>query len=200
MSRRNDAGPDIPRQADPLHAPSPKLEVVEPPDAEAAFRAVYQDHFAFVWRCLRSLGVPAALLDDAAQDVFLVVHRRLDSYRADVALRTWLFGIVRNVASNVRRSVKRKGGLALLEEEPASLEPGPHQRAEAAESARFVQRFMSGLPDAKREVFALAILEELPAPEVASLLEIPLNTAYSRLRSVRLDFQRAYERARKAAK
>jgi RNA polymerase sigma-70 factor (ECF subfamily) len=103
------------------------------------------------------------------------------------------------VASNVRRGVKRKGGLAPLEEEePVSPEPGPLQQAETAESARFVQHFVSELPDAKREVFVLAILEELPVPEVASMLNVPLNTAYSRLRSVRLEFQREYERARKA--
>ena len=184
-----------------MHAPSPEPEAL-PPAAESAraFRAVYEQNFGFVWRCLRSLGVPPALLDDAAQDVFLVVHRRFDSYRADVALRTWLFGIVRNVAFNARRSVRRKGGHEPLEEEPPSLQPGPLQQVELAESARFVQRFLEQLSDEKREVFVLAILEELPAPEVAGMLGIPLNTAYSRLRSVRLDFQRAHARARKAAR
>jgi RNA polymerase sigma-70 factor, ECF subfamily len=202
LSQRIVPGADIPPQADPLHAPLPEPEVAGPPAAEPAraFRAVYEQNFGFVWRCLRSLGVPASLLDDATQDVFLVVHRRIDSCRADVALRTWLFGIVRNVAFNARRSVKRKGGHEPLEEEPPSLQPGPLQHAELAESARFVQRFLEQLSDEKREVFVLTVLEELPVSEVATMVGVPLNTAYSRLRSARLDFQRAHDRAQKAAR
>ena len=50
---------------------------------------------------------------------------------------------------------------------------------------------MSGLDDKKRDLFILAVLEEMTIPEVAAALAIPLNTAYTRLRSVRADFERA---------
>ena len=51
--------------------------------------------------------------------------------------------------------------------------------------------FLAGLDDKKRDLFILAVLEEMTIPEVAAALAIPLNTAYTRLRSVRADFERA---------
>jgi RNA polymerase sigma-70 factor (ECF subfamily) len=160
-------------------------------DADSIFDSVYEQHFTFVWRCLRSLGVPAAGLDDAAQDVFLVVHRRLATFEGLSSFRTWLFGIVRHVAFNHRRTRERKGGLDAPTRDLPSAEPGPHESAEAAEVTAFVERFLDGLDDKKREVFALAVLEELSIPEVAEALGIPLNTAYTRLRRAREEFRKA---------
>ena len=45
------------------------------PVPQADFRAIYDEHFAFVWRSLRRLGIAAADISDAVQEVFLVVHR-----------------------------------------------------------------------------------------------------------------------------
>jgi len=155
------------------------------------FDGIYTECFSFVWRCLRGLGVPEAQLDDAAQDVFVVVHRRLAEFAGRSAVRTWLYGIVRNVASNHRRSVARKGHAKPLDNEVASRAPGPLEHAEEAEAARFVQAFLSGLEPKRREVFMLVLLEELSVPDAAAALEIPLNTAYTRLRLARADFQKA---------
>src|SRR5687768_12204599 len=73
------------------------------------FDEVYAENFPFVWRCLRALGVPQALLDDATQDVFVVVHRQLDAFEGRSSVRTWLYGIARKVAFNHRRRQQRKG-------------------------------------------------------------------------------------------
>ena len=90
------------------------------------FDDVYVDHFDFVWRCLRSLGVPDDALDDAAQDVFVIVHRQLPGFRGESTLPTWLFGIIRNVASNQRRGAGRKQTpLVSLTEEVVHAGPGP---------------------------------------------------------------------------
>ncbi len=156
-----------------------------------SFEAVYSEYFPFVWRCLGSLGVPPEALEDAAQDVFLVVHRRLGEFEGRSTLRTWLFGIVRNVASNRRRTLGRKGGEHPLVDEPATSEPGPHEIAQDRQAAAFVEKFLLGLPEKKRELFVLAELEEMSVPEVAEALSIPLNTAYTRLRRIRADFRRA---------
>ena len=158
---------------------------------------IYARHFAFVWRCLRALGVPPEGLDDAAQDVFLVVHRRLSTFRGESALRSWLFGITRNVGLNRRRGNQRGAGRQEpLADEPPSTGPGPLERAQDAEAAAFVERFLATVGDKKRDVFLLAILEEMSIPEVAEALSIPLNTAYTRLRGVRADFQQALQRRR----
>lgn len=157
----------------------------------AGFEAIYGEHFAFVWRCLRGLGVPEAALDDAAQDVFVIVHRRLSEFRGDSTLRTWLYAIVRNVASNARRSLRRKGELAELPNDAVATSGDPLQNAQDQQAARFVQSFLERIGDKKRELFVLAVLEQMSVPEVAEALGVPLNTAYTRLRAVRADFQAA---------
>ncbi|MEZ5243449.1 MAG: RNA polymerase sigma factor, partial [Acidimicrobiales bacterium] len=63
-----------------------------------SFRDVYRAHHAYVWRCLLRLGVDAATVDDAVQDVFIVVHRKLDDFEGRAAVKTWLFAIARRVA------------------------------------------------------------------------------------------------------
>src|SRR5258707_547910 len=78
-------GPGAP-SAPPPSRPEPPAEVLD-------FDAVYTAHVAFVWRSLRRLGVPPALLEDATQNTFLVVHRRLAEFEGRGALRTWLFRI-----------------------------------------------------------------------------------------------------------
>jgi RNA polymerase sigma-70 factor, ECF subfamily len=161
------------------------------PRGDEDFDALYAEHFGFAWRCLKSLGVPAAILDDAAQEVFVTVHRRLPSFRGESGFRSWLYGIVRNVAANQRRSFKRKHRHETLEDEPASPDADPHERAQDREAAEFVMRFLERLDDKKREVFLLASLEQMSIVEVAEALSIPLNTAYTRYRNARLEFQRA---------
>jgi len=163
----------------------------EGPQPAPDFDTLYAELFPFVWRCLRALGVPDPHVDDACQDVFLVVHRRLPEFSGRSSVRTWLYGIVRNVASNQRRSIKRKGHGAPLDDELPSAGPGPHEEAEDAEAAAFVRTFLDELEPKRREVFLLALLEGMSIPEVATALSIPLNTAYTRLRLVRADFQKA---------
>src|SRR5882724_13016294 len=73
----------------------------------APIARVFSAHADFVWRSLRRLGVPAADVDDALQEVFLVVHRRLADYEDRGFMRAWLFSISRQVSSHYRRSTKR---------------------------------------------------------------------------------------------
>jgi len=164
----------------------------EPNSAE--FAAVYGQYFGFVWRCLRTLGVPERGLDDAAQEVFIVVHRGLSGFRGDSQLRTWLYGIVRNVAYKQARRVRRKDRAEPIDDQLSSQEPTPGQRAEEAQAADFVQRFALALPEKKREIFVLALVEQFSIPEVAEMIGVPINTAYTRLRAVRAEFRAALVR------
>ncbi len=70
-------------------------------------RQIYAEHFRGVWRNLHRLGVPDSALDDAVQDVFLVVHRRRSEFAGRSSLRTWIFGIVLHVAKDYRRAARR---------------------------------------------------------------------------------------------
>lgn len=177
--------------SDGRRAEEPRL----PAEASWSFDDVYNRYFPFVWRCLRGLGIPKIGLDDAAQDVFLVVYRQLGGFRGESSPQTWLYGIARHVASNHQRRERRKQApLEPLVTEPAHPDPGPHEHAEDAEAAAFVESFLADLDPKKRDLFILAVLEEMTIPEVATTLAIPVNTAYTRLRAVRADFERALGR------
>ena len=139
---------------------------------------IYDRHVAMVWRTLRALGVDEAAVDDAVQDVFIVVHRKLGQFEGRSALSTWIYGIARRVASQYRRRRRVDGDPARLARE---VEPGPSPR-EDVERRQAAQLVME--------------LEQLPAPVVAELLGIPVNTAYSRLRLARARFEAALARRR----
>jgi RNA polymerase sigma-70 factor (ECF subfamily) len=154
------------------------------------FDQIFQAHFAFVWRCLRGLGVCDADLDDMTQEVFVVVHRRLGDLQVELGVRPWLYGILRLVTQNHRRSRRRSAdGQRSLEAQPRAPAAGPLESLQAHEAARVVSAALEQLEVTRREVFMLVELEELSVPEVAGALGIPVNTAYSRLRLARADFK-----------
>ena len=168
-----------------------------------SFDDIYTRYFPFVWRCLRGLGLARGALDDAAQDVFLVVHRQLAGFRGESSPQTWLYGIARHVAANHQRRNQRKQaprrprlGDRARPDRPAHPDPGPHERAADAQAAAFVETFVAGLDAKRRDIFILAVLEEMTIPEAAAALSIPVNTAYTRLRAVRAEFERALGRHR----
>ncbi|HEY8922862.1 MAG TPA: RNA polymerase sigma factor [Polyangia bacterium] len=164
------------------------------PEHFPGFDDVYAAHFAFVSRCLRALGTPEASLEDAAQEVFMVVHRRLDQFSGQSSVRTWLFGIVRRVASNQRRAVKRQPPRQDVQPDSVAqpIKPlTPLEQLQNAEAAAFVERFLERLPKGQRDVFLLAVIEEMSIPEVAEALSIRLNTAYTWLRRARARFREA---------
>ena len=168
-----------------------------PPDGPLEFAAVYDQNAAFVWRCLQYFGVATASLDDAMQDVFLVVHRRLGEFEGRAQVRTWLYSIARRVAPNHRRGVKRRGHMEPIPEDLGdAASVGPHDLVERAEARRLLVELVGRLDEDKREVFVLIEIEQLSAPEVAELCGVPLNTVYSRLRAARLAFDRALAAAR----
>jgi RNA polymerase sigma-70 factor (ECF subfamily) len=169
----------------------------DPPGKAAdprAFDAVYEECLDFVWRTLRSLGLRDPALEDAIQDVFLVVHRRLGDFEARSSVRTWVYGIAVRVARDHRRHERRKGGLEVLDFEPVDRAPGPHEHAAKAEALAELARVLEALEEGKREVFVLADVQQLTAPEISEVLGINLNTAYSRIRVARQEFKAAFER------
>lgn len=184
------------------HALAPPYDGVVP-----AFDDVYAAYVGFVWRVLRTFGVPEAQLEDAVQDVFIVVHRRLGEWQGRAAITTWLFAIARRVAGGHRRRAGRRVDRMteritddaieeIADERAGTADPfGELSRARAAAT---VVEILEQLDDDKRIVFALVELEQLAVPEVARMLDLNLNTTYSRLRLARAAFEAAVK-ARMAA-
>ena len=180
-----------PRPA-PLSAAARRGPVAKWGVARPTFREIYEAHFDFVWRSLRRLGVDSAQLEDVAQEVFVVVHRRLGEFEGRSSLKTWIYGIASRVAHTARRSAARRRTEPLGAVECGG--PGPHRATEAAQAARLVHALLEAVPEDRREVFVLAELEQMTAPEIADAMGIPINTVYSRLRVARKEFDAAVKR------
>jgi len=169
--------------------------------APATLAGIYRDHFPFVWRMVRRLGVSDAQVEDAVQDVFIVVHRRLPDFEARSSVRTWLAGIVRRVARDYRRTSARKPALGPAQSElpPDDLSAGdasPEENVMNTEAARLLHVLLDRLDDDKREVFILAELEQWSLVEIAEATGVKLHTASSRLRLAREEFEEAARRLR----
>lgn len=167
------------------HALEPAVQVVVP-----TFDDVYATHVAFVWRTLRTFGVTDSGIEDAVQDVFVVVHRRLREWEGRAAITTWLFAIARRVASSHRRRGGKRDRTEPMVDEPAGV-ADTFAAMSRAEAVAKVMAILDRMDDDKRTVFALVELEQLSVPEVARMLDINLNTAYSRLRLARQAFELA---------
>jgi len=154
-------------------------------------QALYRRHVDFVWRTLRGLGVPEAQVDDAVQDVFIVVYRRRHDYVEDRSEKAWLFRIARYVAGNHYRTHRRKGGFLPLREDAAHAEAAPpDEQLALKQAAEGLLRFLDELDDDQRSVFVSMELAGMSARETADALDVKLNTVYSRLRLARGRWQR----------
>jgi RNA polymerase sigma-70 factor, ECF subfamily len=180
-----------PREDGSADQPGRVERVPSPPD----FEQVYSAHFEFVWRSLRLLGVPPEAVEDAAQDTFSVVSRQLPDFEGRSSVRTWLFAIIQRVAANHRRTQRRKlRQLEPLDEGLVAKDPTPEAHAQAQQVVEAIQTFSDSLKDEWRSLFVLALLEQIPAPEVAEALGLPVNTVYSRVRNLRDGLRRALVR------
>lgn len=162
-----------------------------------SFHAVYRQYVDFVWSSARRLGVEPESMDDVVQDVFIVIHAKLQTLEKPEALRSFIYGVVRRTVSTHRRAKRARpiaGATDSVGAEAVSHERTPLQQTEANAELRLLASLLEELDEPKREVFALVELEELSVPEVAAVLEIPLNTAYSRLRAARQAFEAALVR------
>jgi RNA polymerase sigma-70 factor (ECF subfamily) len=159
------------------------------------FRAIYDEHFEFVWCSLRRLGVREADAMDQVQKVFLAVHVGWDGFEGRSKVRTWLFGICRRVASDYRRSspIRREivtdaAAMDLRGDEQHQAGTESRQRADVAEA------ILNHLPEPQRVVFVLFELEEMSGEDIAALLNVSIGTVRSRLRLARERFRREVKR------
>jgi RNA polymerase sigma-70 factor (ECF subfamily) len=148
-------------------------------------QAIFREHAAFVLRVVRRLGVAPRDVEDVAQEVFVIVHRKLHTFNGESSVRTWLFGIASRVASDHRRRahVRRE---SLDGELPQQIsEPAQAQAVHDRQLRQALDRALDELDDAKRAVFVLYEMEGVPMTEIAESQGCPLPTAYSRLREAR---------------
>jgi RNA polymerase sigma-70 factor (ECF subfamily) len=169
-----------------------------PAGTSAEFERVYREHFAYVFHSLRRLGVRPRELEDVTHDVFLAICRRFSDYDPGRPVRPWLFGFAYRIAADHRRLSRHRheGGELLVEPHDERRLP---DELLAEEQVR--KRVLDALERIDLERRALLIMHDLDGhaiPEIAQVLSIPLNTAYSRLRLARRDFRAALQRTIRA--
>lgn len=146
---------------------------------------IFRDHGPFVHTMLASLGVRPSDVDDAFQEVFVVIHRRLSTYERRNTLRSWVYGICVRVAASFRRRAFTSREV-VTDDVPEVVDPRtPAEHVGEQEARRILCAILDELDDEKRAVFVLYELEEMPMQEVADALQCPLQTAYSRLSAAR---------------
>lgn len=180
----------------------PRLDS-EPPAADAPvdaarFERVYRRCFPFVWRSLRRLGVPSEQLDDATQEVFIVVARRLPEFEGRSQLETWVFGIAMRVASEARRSHARsvRKVAAMSSEPPPPPAEAPDATLLRRERESVLAALLGELDEPKRQAFVLCELEGHTGPAAAEALGVNENTLYARLRAARRELEQVVARWR----
>ena len=161
--------------------------------AAISFDAVYDRHFAYVHRALRHLGVRDESLDDAVQDVFIVVHEKLAAFDGRHAITTWLYAIVIRVA---RRYRKTQATARVFERDAELVGPGAVEHdVEVRQKLLIAEQALASLDKDKREIFVLGEIEQLSVVEIAQILGEPVDTLYSRLRAAKEAFHKASRRA-----
>jgi RNA polymerase sigma-70 factor (ECF subfamily) len=159
-------------------------------------RRLVDDHFDFISRSVRRLGVALDEVEDAVQEVFMVGARRLDTV-ARGAERSFLFATALRVASTRRRNAGRRRTEARESfddyEHPAE---SPEEASALRQARELLQDILMEMPLEQRTVFILFELEEMAVPEIAEVVGAPTGTVNSRLRSARELFRAAAQRLR----
>lgn len=154
------------------------------------------DHFDFVWRLLRRLGLPASDADDAAQQVFLLACTKQNQIRRG-SERSFLYGCALNWAARYRSGAKKRVShveFADHEHDLPTTDDNPEALLSAHQSRALLDEILDQLPLELRTTLVLYELEQMTSQEIADLAGIPRGTVASRLRKAREEFERIAKR------
>jgi RNA polymerase sigma-70 factor, ECF subfamily len=154
----------------------------------AAFEELYRVHAGRLFSvACRMLGNPADA-EDLLQEIFLSAHRKLESFRGESALGTWLYRLATNHCLDYLRSrAARTNQLTdALDDEVGLFEPGRRGLAEQTITKMDLERALAQLPDGCRAAFVLHDIEGLEHREVAAALGIAEGTSKSQVHKARL--------------
>jgi len=158
------------------------------------FRELFESEFGYVTRTLRYLGVGGHEIEDVAHDVFLHVYRHLPEFDTARPVRPWLFGFAYRIARDFRALARHHHESTHGPQDLRDTAPLADELLVQSQALEQALKALDTLETDERAVFIAHELDELPIPDVAEALAIPLNTAYSRLRRARSKFEAAARR------
>jgi RNA polymerase sigma-70 factor (ECF subfamily) len=154
----------------------------------AAFEVIYRAHAGRLYSvACRMIGNPTDA-EDLLQEIFLAAHRKLDSFRGESALGTWLYRLATNLCLDHLRSRANKSNqvTGALDDEPALADTGSRRLAERTVDKMDLERALAQLPEGCRTAFVLHDVEGLEHREVAEILGIAEGTSKSQVHKARL--------------
>jgi RNA polymerase sigma-70 factor (ECF subfamily) len=146
-------------------------------DAAAFETLVRANADAVFGHCLRFFCDRTAA-EDATQEVFLKVYRRIGSYDGRSALSTWLYRLTENTCLDLARVAKRTPTPA----DPATMpDPAGDDPTDARDDAALMRAAIAALPDDERDALSAIGLFEMTYAEAAEVLGVPAGTVKSRV-------------------
>jgi len=168
----------------------------EDPPTDLSFDDVYRLHAKRVALWIRRLGGPRIDADEALQEVFITISRRLSEFRGEGKLTTWLFRVTTRVVANHRRAARRRrfwtGVMGRRLDAVPSNQPTPGEALEEREAAARFYRVLDDLPEHYRHALVLFELEEMTTEEIARTLERPPATVRVWLHRARAQFTKRW--------
>ena len=166
------------------------------PSAEIA--ALYEQHSrAIYYLCLRFLG-DSQRAEDATHDVFLKAFRKLDQFRAEASIRTWLYRIAINHCQNLNQSWHNRHVQAnsedLVFEGAVAKTDSPLRVLETKELGQRIQKTLDALSDEYRLLLLLVADEELSYEEIAALIGQSADAVRGKLHRARKTFAALFEK------
>jgi RNA polymerase sigma-70 factor (ECF subfamily) len=161
-----------------------------------AFEELYKAHAGKLFSLAsRMLGNPSDA-EDLLQEIFLSAHRKLDGFRGESALGTWLYRLATNHCLDFLRSRASRSRQVTepLEDDPGWYEPGQRGLAEQTVTKMDLERALARLPEGCRAAFVLHDVQGLEHREVAEVLGIAEGTSKSQVHKARLRLRAMLQR------
>lgn len=164
--------------------------------AVLTLEVLFRTEVDFVMNTARRCGLSDADAEDVTQKVFLLLQRRLHTLHSPESVRPWLLTVTRRHAHSLAASNQRQpieplaADLGEIEDDDAMTE----EQLLKSEQRRELLDLLEALEPSRRTVLVMHALDEVPVPEIAEALQIPVATVYNRLRLARRDLREAFAR------
>jgi RNA polymerase sigma-70 factor (ECF subfamily) len=167
------------------------MEEAQAGDA-ASFEQLLKAHEVLVLRTAQRLLLDPDEARDAAQEVFLRLHRSLDRFDEERPLKPWLYRTTVNICHDFRRKRRRVVSLEAASNATCSG-PSPYTQLAALERWRLVELALETIPERERDAIVLRDLEGLGTAEVAGMLGTNESTVRSQISKGRLKIRQFIE-------
>jgi RNA polymerase sigma-70 factor (ECF subfamily) len=153
-----------------------------------AFEELYRAHSGRLYSLAYRMVGNQSDAEDLLQEIFLSAHRKLDSFRGEAALGTWLYRLATNLILDHLRSRAARTGQVTdgMDDMSGFADASAHRLGGAVLDRIDLERAIAQLPQGCRAAFVLHDVEGLEHQEIADVLGIAEGTSKSQVHKARL--------------